>query len=896
MIGQTERKAEARRTAPKPAENKGGLIAEEVAASRRKYGSNELTKKARKSFMRRFLENFRDPIIKILLGALILNTVLSIREINWPENIGIAVAILTATLVSTVSEAGSERAFEKLSKTDSGKTYRVLRDGEINDIPIGEIVVGDRLILTPGIKLPADGILLAGKLRADQSALTGEAESVAKMPVGSRPLSPETYNPDLHAEDQLFRGALITEGEGEMLVMRVGDGTFYGHIASELQSEDAPSPLKERLGVLAKKVSRIGYVAAALIGIAYLLKAFVFDAGFDTAVILSRLKDARFVAAELLGALTVAVSVIVVAVPEGLPMMITVVLSSNMKKMLRSGVLVRRLVGIETAGSMNILFTDKTGTLTSGKMHVSSIITGDSTYPNAEKLRENPAAAEMIRACALLCRSGGHNPTEEAVAALYPSREKCGAEVIDKLPFDSARRLAAVRYRTRGETVTVFRTSPENLLQYASSYIAADGRKRPLTPDVLMHLHRGWHDAAADACRVVGVGTCASTTEELRRGVFRDVSVVALFRIRDEIRREVPAAVREAEEAGIQVVMMTGDNEVTAEAIARRCGIIRNRTQLVLTGAEIAGMTDEEITEILPRIAVVARAVPADKSRLVRLSQKAGLVAGMTGDGINDAPALKAADVGFAMGSGTDVAREAGDIIITDDNFASIVKAVLYGRTIFGSIRKFILFQLIMNFSAVAVSLIGPFIGIEQPVTVIQMLWINMIMDTLGGLAFAGEPAIRSVMKRPPIGRTEPILTREMGVRILMTASYTVALCLFFLKAPVMRTVFPGDTLRTLTILFALFVFCGIFNSFNARTERLNPLANLGRNKPFLLIMTTVAAVQLALIYFGGETFRTVPLTPAEIGKTALLASSVIPADALLRLIRRIFRKKETPD
>ena len=896
MIGQKERTAKTKQIAPEPQRNSRGLGAEEVAASRRKYGSNELTQKVRKTFGRRFLENFRDPIIKILLGALILNTALSIRNINWAENIGIAVAILTATLVSTISEAGSERAFDKLSKTDSGKTYRVRREEKIDDVPIGEIVVGDRLFLTPGIKLPADGILLDGKIRVDQSALTGESENVVKMPGRKIQFSPETYKPDLHAEDQLFRGALITEGEGEMLIMRVGDGTFYGHIASELQSEDAPSPLKERLSVLAKKVSRIGYLAAALIGIAYLLKAFVFDSGFDTAVILSRLKDARFVAAELLGALTVAVSVIVVAVPEGLPMMITVVLSSNMKKMLRSGVLVRRLVGIETAGSMNILFTDKTGTLTSGKMHVSLIITSDGTYPNAERLRDNPTAAEMIRACALLCRSGGHNPTEEAVAALYSAREKCNAEVLDKLPFDSARRLAAVRYRTHGETVTVFRTSPENLLQHASTYIAADGRKRPLTPDVLMHLHRNWHDAAADACRVIGIGTCTSTTEELRSGVFRNVSIVALLRIRDEIRREVPAAVREAQEAGIQVVMMTGDNEVTAEAIAHRCGIIRNHNQLVLTGTAIAGMTDEEITEILPRIAVVARAVPADKSRLVRLSQKAGFVAGMTGDGINDAPALKAADVGFAMGSGTDVAREAGDIIITDDNFASIVKAVLYGRTIFGSIRKFILFQLIMNLSAVAISLIGPFIGIEQPVTVIQMLWINMIMDTLGGLAFAGEPAIKSIMKRPPIGRTEPILTGEMGVRILLTASYTVALCLFFLKAPVMRTVFPGDELRTLTILFALFVFCGIFNSFNARTERLNPFANLGKNKPFLLIMTAVAAVQLALIYFGGETFRTVPLIPEEIGKTALLASTVIPADALLRLFRRIFRKKQSSD
>ncbi len=885
MIGQTTRL----QTESRPRMKTDGLTNAEADESRIQNGTNELTKRPHKSFFRRLLENFGDPIIRILLGAMVLNILLSLRDVNWPETIGIAVAVLTATLVSTISEAGSERAFEKLSSDDNGKVYKVRRDGIPSDTPLGRIVKNDVVLLTPGMMIPADGLVLSGRLKVDQSALTGEGEAVDKAPCGTSYGEKTPGNPHF-----VFRGALITEGEGEMLVTDVGDSTFYGKIAAELQSEELPSPLKERLRVLAGNVSKIGYVAAALVAVAYLLKGFVLDAGFDTVGMLSRLKDVRYVASELLGALTIAVSVIVVAVPEGLPMMITVILSSNMKKMLRSGVLVRRLVGIETAGSMNILFTDKTGTLTTGKMQITSIITGDGIFPDAERLKESAAVSDLMKNCALLCRSEGNNPTEDAFRRFYSAGAKTSAEVIGKLPFDSSRRLAAVRYRSGGKTVTVFRTSPEKLFQCADFFVASDGRKMPLTTDVLSRLHGEWQNAAADACRVVGVGCCDAGIDEIRNGKLHGVSLVALVRIRDEIRREAPAAVREGQSAGIQVVMITGDNEITAEAIAKRCGIIRSRTQLVLTGEKLGEMSDAEITEILPRLAVVARTVPADKSRLVRLSRKNGLVVGMTGDGINDAPALKAADVGFAMGSGTDVAKEAGDIIITDDNFASIIKAVLYGRTIFSSIRKFILFQLIMNLSAVAVSLIGPFIGVEQPVTVIQMLWVNMIMDTLGGLAFAGEPAVRNVMKKKPIGRKEPILTTKMAVRVTATASYSVLLSLFFLKAPCIREIFPGNETHMLTGFFAFFVFCGIFNSFNARTERLNPFANLTKNKPFLLIMTAVAAIQLALIYFGGETFRTVPLSPRELALTALFASSVIPADAVLRLLQRLFEKEET--
>jgi len=865
-----------------------GLTDEEAAASAAQHGNNRLTKKRHRGFFACFLQNFRDPIIKILLGALLLNTLLSLRDINWPESIGIASAVLMATLVSTISEAGSEKAFEKLSEKDGNALYTVRRNGTLRRIPLVDIVCGDILLISAGMLVPADGVLLSGHLETNQAALTGESENVIKKPGKWHASLTEESISNLSDPAFLFRGSTISSGEGEMMVLRVGDKTFYGRVAAELQEDSSPSPLKERLTKLAENVSFIGYLAAALVAFAYLFNSFVLSADFSFPLILEKLKDIRYVATELLGALTVAVSILVVAVPEGLPMMITVVLSSNMKRMLKSGVLVRKLVGIETSGSMNILFTDKTGTITTGNMRVISVITGEKTYSTLKQLEENKTAAEALKRCAFFCRFTGKNPNEEALLDFFGKPTAKNSKVTEKFPFDSAKRFAAAKIELGGKSEVLLRMAPELAFAAANTYVAADGCSRPLIPTVAERFKKEWRAAAADTCRILAVcKTSLCSTEEIKNGILHDLSLVALIKIRDEIREEVPLAVEEAHNAGIQVVMITGDNEVTAEAIARRCGIIHGRCKLVLTGGALQKLSDSAVLEILPELSVVARAAPGDKSRLVRLAKTAGLVCGMTGDGINDAPALKAADVGFAMGSGTDVAKEASDIIITNDNFASIVKAVLYGRTIFSSIRKFIVFQLIMNLSAVAVSLIGPLVGIEQPVTVIQMLWVNMIMDTLGGLAFAGEPPLRKYMKFSPIGREEPILTRSMIGEICFSAAYTVLLSLLFLKMPSLRNVFPGDDLHHLTAFFALFVFAGIFNSFVARTQRLNPLSHLAGNKPFLLIMTLVAAVQLALIYFGGETFRTVPLPTKELLFTALLAFTVIPVNSCGKLLTR---------
>ena len=876
-----------------------GLDASEVEKSGQIFGYNSLTKKKKAGFLRQFFRNFNDPIIRILLGALCLNVLLSFGHVNWFECGGIAVAVLISTLVSTISEFSSAAALDALQNEAEDTAVTVRRGGCLRQIPLSEIVVGDVVMLNSGATVQADGILCAGRVAVDQSPLTGESEEKQKIPspaiTDTGILTPDTVSWDPGKDTQLFRGSRVCQGEGEMLVCRVGDRTLYGGVASGLQEDVRPSPLKERLSGLAQSVSFLGYVAAAVIAFAYLFNVFVIDNGMNWDLIRHRITDLSFTLPHLIRALSVAISILVVAVPEGLPMMITVVLSSNMKKMLRSGVLVRRLVGIETAGNMNILFTDKTGTLTCGKLKVEAILCGDTVFDSLAALKKSPAHFAALRQNHAACAGIGRgNATDRAVNSFFNGCKTERIAVMHRLPFDSARRYSSGCVENGGRIRTLIRGAPEVILTHAASYLDRDGRLRPMTPAVMAKIRKDWEAYAAASHRVIAVAEYDGENKT-ESGAFSDLIFVALIAIRDRLRPDAADAVATARRAGIQTVMITGDNPLTAEAIARECGILyTGGPHRVLTGEELARMTDEELSAILPQIAVVARALPTDKSRLVRLSQERGMVVGMTGDGINDAPALRASDVGFAMGSGTDAAREAGDIVITDDRFSSIMQAVLYGRTIFLSIRKFIVFQLSMNLCAVGVSLIGPFIGVETPVTVIQMLWVNIIMDTLGALAFAGEPSLMRYMHCPPLSRQEKLLSPAMIRNILASGGFSLALCLWFLKSPLMHRVFArGDEIYYLSVFFALFIFCGLYNCFLARSEGVNILSHLSANKPFILIVCTVCVTQLMIIYFGGQVFRCDPLTAREITLSALLAGSVVPAELIRRAIRQLRKDKK---
>lgn len=864
-----------------------GLTGAEVAASRAAHGSNELAAHRKNGFWRQFAAGFGDPIIKVLLAALSVNVLFFFHRFDWFESAGIALAIFLSTFVSALSEYGSESAFEQLQAESARVQCRVRRGGRLCQIPLGDVVVGDTVLLQAGERVPADGYLTMGSLSVDTAALNGEGQEVSRRAAAR-------FEGNLAADGDLFRGSVVCSGTAEMRVARVGAATLYGQMAGELHESAPESPLKQRLSGLARTVSRLGYIAAALVAVADLFHSFIIDTGGHPA----DMANSAAVVTALLHALTLAVTMTVVAVPEGLPMMITVVLSSNIRRMLRDHVLVRRPVGIETAGNINLLFTDKTGTLTGGQLRVTHFVCGNGRELPPTAIRRQPLGRYVAYSC--LCntestpvgrRAIGGNATDRALTQWQLPAASALPEVCSRIPFDSRRKWSAVRLRE--PSLTLIKGAPELLLSASRQYLTPDGVACPLTDRA--PLNAALTQLTDRAVRVLAL---AMTEEPIRDGApLPPLTLLGVVGIHDALRREIPQTVRQVRQAGIQVVMLTGDNRETATAVAKEAGILSDRSlpKAVLDSAALAALSDPELKARLPHLRVVARMLPSDKSRLVRVAQECGLVVGMTGDGVNDAPALKRADVGFAMGSGTEVAKEAGDIVITDNNFASIARAILYGRTIFKNIRRFIVFQLTMNLCAVGVSVISPFIGIESPVTVIQMLWINLIMDTLAGLAFAGEPPLPEYMEEPPPRREEPVLNRSMVGQIAVSGGYTLMLCLLFLKWERVGVLFRTDTdpLFRLSAFFALFIFSGICNSFNARTGRINPLANLRHNPTFCGIMLAVAGIQLFLLYFGGSLFRTAPLTFTELTRVLLLSATVIPVDCLRKIAVGILKKRK---
>lgn len=914
-----------------------GLTEAQVLEARQLYGSNELTRRKRRSFLAAFLASFADPIIKILLVALFVNILFMFRNADIYETIGIALAVLLATFVSTLSEYGSESAFDKLQEEISQIRCRALRSGRLCEIPVGEVVVGECVYLQAGERVPADGVLIQGELGVDQSALNGESEesrkSAAELGI-ARVHGDEAYG--FLDKARLFRGSVVCSGEGMLRVESVGDATFYGRLALEVQEDTLPSPLKQRLADLANTICRIGYVCALIVTLATIFNAIVADNNYDIAQISTYISNHNQVLRDVLRALTLGITIIVMAVPEGLPMMITVVLSSNMKKMLRDNVLVRKLVGVETAGSLNILFTDKTGTLTQGALETSFVL--DAQGRMLESLEELRKCEQLYKYFRLNClfnngaqlgrsdksgvagkfkagshmRAVGGNSTDRALLEFVKNdvSDIAGWRKLATVPFDSVRKFSVAYVAapenkqnfwghasgTMSSSLGLVKGAPEAVLARCTNALERDGVPLRLASTQRLALEVDRH--CREGVRVIALALSNASAD--RGEDVGSLTLIGFVGIRDELRAEAEEAVAKIRRAGIQTVMITGDNAQTAVAIARKAGILNHEDVwdsprggatcaigAVITSAEMANLSDEELGKRLAELRVVARALPADKSRLVRLAQERGLVAGMTGDGVNDAPALKRADVGFAMGEGTEVAKEAGDIVILDNNISSIAKAILYGRTIFKSIRKFIVFQLTVNICAVGVSVIGPFIGVDAPVTIVQMLWINIIMDTLGGLAFAGEAPLDEYMDEPPKKRSERIINSYMYNQMLITGMYTVALCLAFISMPWFLHFFRGDRTILMSAFFALFIFAGVFNSFNARTNRLNLFAYIGRNRGFIIIMALVSLIQLSMVYFGGALFRAASLLPRELALVIALASTVVIADAVRKLLLR---------
>ena len=873
-----------------------GLDTASVLESRRKYGENRLSRAKGKSFFRQFLGNLGDPIIKILIAALIINLIFTFRNADWVETVGIAASILLATFISTMSEYGAGKAFERLDMAYSKQKCRVLRSGEVCEIDIEEIVVGDFVYIGAGEQIPADGVLVEGELACDQSAMTGESrEAYKKAAVNGERVESIPDSPSY-----CLRGCTVLTGEGLMRVDSVGDSTFIGGISREIQTDTRESPLKIRLSKLAKQISVVGYVAAVLIALVYLFNVFIVDSVFDPDIIKYKITDLQFLASHLLHALTLGLTVVVVAVPEGLPMMIAVVLSSNIKKMVKDQVLVRKPVGIESAGSMNILFTDKTGTLTEGKMSVSQIYLGNGESFDGVAALSKTAVFEEYLLSALgnttsklsgNKRAVGGNSTDKAIldSVIGNDKVKKSFSVVKNIPFDSEKKFSAALLTVSGRRRLFIKGAPEKLLPYVKKHIDRNGKVGSISHQTVENISKTLTEKGKRLLLIAESGD-NFINSRLYDGNFGELTMICLIILEDKIRKTAKGSVSRLRGAGVQVVMITGDNKETARHIASECGILGDGIDAILTGSELAHLSDSQLKEILPRLGVVARALPADKSRLVRISQELELVVGMTGDGVNDAPALKRADVGFAMGGGTQVAKEAGDIIILDNDLSSITKAVLYGRNIFKSIRKFISLQLMMNFCAVGVSMICPFLGYDAPVTVVQMLWINIIMDTLGGLAFAGEPALPSCMEERPKKRDEPILNGYMIYEIIFGGGFTVVLCIAFLKIPQITSKFrfSEDNIYLLTAFFALFIFASVASCFCARTDRLRLLANITKNRAFIIIMAAILFIQILFVYLGGGVLRTAPLTPFELCLTSILALAVFPADFIRKLVWRV--------
>ena len=868
-----------------------GLTSREVEEQRKKYGSNSISIKKSNKFINILITSLSDPIIKILLIALAIKVIFLFSSFDWYETIGIVIAIFVASFISSISEYGSEKAFIKLQEEASKIKCRVKRDGKLQEISIDDVVVGDIISLEVGDKIPADGYLVSGELTVDESSLNGEAKEIYKESV-------DLWKNTINDKNRVFRGTVVYSNSAYMKVTEVGEDTLFGKITHELKESQPPSPLKVRLSALAKVISRIGYVGAFLVSFSYLFSVIVINNNFNIDLIRETIMNFPLITSYILYALTLSVTIIVVAVPEGLPMMITLVLSSNMRRMLKNNVLVRKLTGIETAGSLNILFTDKTGTLTKGRLEVIGLINANyKEFQTELELFKYSKYHDIVKKSIIYNNASsydkdskiiGGNITDKALLEFIKTDPTKSINTYSYVPFSSKYKYSMISLNDK-EKITLIKGSPEKILQKCETYYDEFCIKRPFIKKDNYIQRMNYYSKR-------GIRLLALATKEADKKELEKLTFVGMILIKDEVRDDAIEGVRLVKDANIQLVMITGDNVDTATSIAREVGIVSSDDDLVLTSDELNSKSDEELKRILPKLRVVARSLPQDKSRLIRISEELNLVVGMTGDGVNDAPALKKADVGFAMGSGTEVAKEASDIVILDDNFLSISKAILFGRTIFKSIRKFIIVQLTINFCAISLSIICPFIGIDTPVTVVQMLWVNMVMDTLAGLAFAYEPPLIEYMKESPKKRNESIINKYMISEIVFTGLYSALLCLLFLKSKFIGGLFRDsvDKVYLMTAFFGLFIFIDIFNSFNARTSRLDIFANILDNKVFIGIMLFITIVQVLLIYYGGSVFRTAGLTFKEFLIMNFLALTVIPIDWIRKLIYRKYNGYES--
>ena len=858
------------------------------------------------TFGQAFRETFRDPMIRILLVMVALMIAMYFAgHAEIYEPVGTIVTVIIVATVTARTNVASDTEYRALRARTAKDTAKVCRDGGLLVLPVDEIVVGDHVILQGGNKIPADGMLLAGELRVNNTALNGETEECPKIPADRCYVFPEEITGDTFVDDAtLFRGSVVFDGEGVMEVRRVGVHTMMGRMAAEMQVREPDSPLQVKLAKLADQISAFGYISGLVIVSLYMM-FFALRAGGLEAYVMQGWSQ---ILVDAIQAVSLAILIIVCAVPEGLPLMISLVLMQNTSRMLARGVLVRRAVGIETAGSLNILFSDKTGTITGGRLEVVDFFTADGVVIVPEEhaaLHEKLKLAIGMNSAAMYDEHGtvvDGNPTDQAVMRFLgvETYRTMHADEHDRAgqrqTFNSTNKFSQAELPARG--TVVYKGAPEALLVRAQYALRADGT---LTSFDAAKLNAKINEYATRAMRVLAFGY--SEQPFRKNEINADVVLIGFAAIRDDVRPEARAAITEVQAAGVQVVMVTGDRRETAVAIARDAGLLRADGDLVLTSSDLAQMRDDEVQRVLPQLRVIARALPTDKSRIVRLSQKMNLVVGMTGDGVNDSPALRRADVGFAMGSGTEAARDAGDIVILDDNFRSIKDAILYGRTIYNNILKFCRFQLVINIAAVVVSAVAPFFGIIEPLRVTHLLFINLVMDSLGAIMLGNEPAHESYMREKPRRRDANLISPAMCVQILCMGAWLVLLSFFFLTDARIAACFDGKA-EHYTAYFLLFVLASLMNGFNVRAAGFGIFRGLGENIGFVKVWTMIVLIMAVIInapyiphevglWIGGM-FSTTPIHAGGWVLVFLLAATMIPADLLRKAVwKGIVRARE---
>ena len=866
-----------------------GLSAAEVEQSKKDFGTNKLSEAKQDSVLDMFIDAFKDICIIVLLGALAIKVILTIIGAFYPafagendvvEIVSILLAVALATGFSVLSDYRNQKRSNALQE-EYGKTYaKVMRNGALESILTSDIVKGDVVLLQAGDKVPVDGLVIHGKLKVSQAALNGESRDEDKEAAVDMT---DAETDDFTSLTKVFMGSVVTSGEAYMVATVIGDATELGKInqsLNESEEEEVKDATTEKLEVIVGQIGKLGTFCGVLAGVLLVAcSLFRGHAALEFASIASLLAEAV-----MLGA-----SILIMAIPEGLALIVSLIQSMNSENMYKHNILVSHKNAFSDSAFLNILFSDKTGTITQGKLSLVEFIVGNGkiisdlktkkfidaiTINNLAKVSEGKAIGSnnMDRALLTYAISNGYDGTAQ--------REDIVKEVNG---FDSEKKCATAELT---DGTTLWKGATENIIDKVTHFIDEDGTEMRFSDADKKTVQAKMLEQSSRAMKLLSVAEIKGDKTTL----------LAVLCLRDDVRADAVETVKELHSAGIQVVMVTGDMKETAVAIAKDAGILTDEANdIVLTHEELERLSDEELKKKLPNLRVVSRAKPLDKKRLVSVAQQIGNVCGMTGDGVNDAPALKSADCGFAMGDGTAVAQEAGDVVILNNSLTSIKDCILNARTMMKSISKFLIFQLTVNVSTLLMNVISPILGWTEPFSIVEILWINLIMDTLAAMAFGGEPVLERYMNELPAKREAKILTSYIKSAIGVSSVFITLGSILILEniGGIATMLTPSDCtdpeLYKKTIMFAFFIYSIIFNSFNTRSEKFNLFEGIGENKRFIYVMSAIFVLQTVIIEIGGSVFGTTMLTPQALLISMALGFLIIPVD----MVRKLFVKNK---